>query len=134
MSQADVDKKGTLDYGKFASLTLQLQMLDNDEYLRNAFSSFDRDGNGFIDLYELTQALTEESNPNSGVIRAIMNEVDTDKVRTFLFGFFLVWKPFPKCVFLVGEMHILVSSLCIFFSKLENNQHSPYIFITRMGG
>ena len=59
-------------------------MVNNDEYLRNAFSSFDKDGNGFIDLYELTQALTEESTPNSGVIRAIMNEVDTDKVRPVL--------------------------------------------------
>ena len=81
-----MDKRGTLDYGKFASLTLQFQMVNNDEYLRNAFSSFDKDGNGFIDLYELTQALTEESTPNSGVIRAIMNEVDTDKVRPVLYS------------------------------------------------
>jgi calcium-dependent protein kinase len=78
-----VDKKGTLDYPKFASLTLQLQMVDNDDYLRYAFSHFDKDDNGFIDLAELTQAMSEESVLDSGLVHSIMNEVDSDKVRLF---------------------------------------------------
>lgn len=80
MEAADVDKKGTLDYGKFAALTVQLQRLDNDEHLRKAFSYFDQDGNGFIDIDELTQALSDDLGPDDkGLILDIMNEVDTDK-------------------------------------------------------
>ena len=56
-------------------------MIDNDDYLRNAFSYFDKDGNGFIDMMELTQALSEESVSDSGLVQAILNEVDTDMVR-----------------------------------------------------
>ena len=56
-------------------------MIDNDDYLRNAFSYFDKDGNGFIDMMELTQALSEELVSDSGLVQAILNEVDTDMVR-----------------------------------------------------
>ncbi|KAI5061885.1 hypothetical protein GOP47_0022424 [Adiantum capillus-veneris] len=80
MDVGDVDKKGTLDYGKFAALTLQLQKVNNDEYLHKAFSYFDRDGNGFIDMNELKLALSDDVGPNDqNVIFDIMKEVDTDK-------------------------------------------------------
>lgn len=80
MDAGDVDKKGTLDYGKFAALTLQLQKLSSDDCLHKAFSYFDRDGNGFIDMYELKQALSDDLGPNDGyLVFDIMNEVDLDK-------------------------------------------------------
>mgnify|MGYP000347209434 CR=1 FL=1 len=73
-------KDGTLDYGKFAALTVHLQRMDNDEHLQKAFSHFDLDGNGFIDYDELKQALVDEMD-DTELIKDIMNEVDTDKVR-----------------------------------------------------
>ena len=78
----DVGKDGTLDYGKFAALTVHLQRMDNDEHLQKAFSHFDLDGNGFIDYDELKQALVDEMD-DTELIKDIMNEVDTDKVRVF---------------------------------------------------
>lgn len=80
LMEADVDKNGTLDYGKFAALTVQLQRMDNDEHLQKAFSHFDLDGNGFIDYEELKQALSEDLVPEEAdTVKDIMNEVDTDK-------------------------------------------------------
>lgn len=81
--QADFGKDGTLDYGKFAALTIHLQRMDNDEHLQRAFSHFDLDGSGFIDYNELKEALKDELSPDdTELINDIMNEVDTDKVYT----------------------------------------------------
>ena len=81
--QAGVGKDGTLDYAKFAALTIHLQRMDNDEHLQKAFSHFDLDGNGFIDFDELKEALKEElSMEGAELINDIMNEVDIDKVST----------------------------------------------------
>ena len=81
--QVDVGKDGTLDYGKFAALTVHLQRMDNDEHLHKAFLHFDLDGNGFIDFEELKQALMDEMAPDdTELIKDIMTEVDTDKVST----------------------------------------------------
>lgn len=80
MEAAGAKRNGTLDYPKFASLTVQLQRMDNDEHLRKAFSHFDQDGNGFIDFEELKLALSDDLGPDdTGLINDIMNEVDTDK-------------------------------------------------------
>ena len=79
--QADVDNNGTLDYGEFIAATLNLNKIEREENLLVAFSYFDKDGNGFIDMMELTQALSEESVSDSGLVQAILNEVDTDMVR-----------------------------------------------------
>eukprot|EP00250_Pteridium_aquilinum_P014230 c21860_g4_i3 orf=1-1650(-) len=78
---ADFDKDGTIDYGKFAALTVHLQRMDSDEYLHKAFSHFDLDDNGFIDFDELKQVLSDELSPDedSELIRNVMNEVDVDK-------------------------------------------------------
>ncbi|KAH7306731.1 hypothetical protein KP509_22G027200 [Ceratopteris richardii] len=80
LEAADVGKDGTLDYGKFAALTVHLQRMDDDEHLHKAFSRFDLDGNGFIDYEELKCALIDELAPeDTELINDIMNEVDTDK-------------------------------------------------------
>ncbi|KAI5067102.1 hypothetical protein GOP47_0017630 [Adiantum capillus-veneris] len=81
METAGVDNKGTIDYPKFAALTVHLQRMDNDEYLHKAFSHFDLDENGFIDFDELKQALSDELPSEDGTefITDIMNEVDVDK-------------------------------------------------------
>ncbi|MCO5598505.1 hypothetical protein L7F22_052602 [Adiantum nelumboides] len=80
MEAVGVNKDGALDYGKFTSLTVQLQRVDNDEHLRTAFSHFDKDGNGYIDFDELKQALSDDLGPEDvSLISSVMNEVDTDK-------------------------------------------------------
>lgn len=54
----------------------------NDEHLHKAFEFFDRDQNGYIEVEELRQTLSDEGEiTNNDVINAIMHDVDTDKVR-----------------------------------------------------
>ena len=55
--------------------------MSNDEYLPKAFKFFDKDGNGFIEIEELKEALGDgELKPNAKVINDIISEVDKDKV------------------------------------------------------
>ncbi|KAL3686284.1 hypothetical protein R1sor_008858 [Riccia sorocarpa] len=80
MDAADVDGNGSLDYGEFVAASIHLQRVDNEEHLQKAFSHFDRDGSGFIDMDDLQTALGDDLGPNeTDVIRDIMHEVDTDK-------------------------------------------------------
>mgnify|MGYP000108358632 FL=1 len=84
--QADVNGNGTLDYGEFVAITVHLQRMDNDEYLRRAFSFFDVNGDGFIDSNELKDALKDELGLDGlDMINDIIQEVDTDKVINHLF-------------------------------------------------
>lgn len=78
----DSNGKGTLDYGEFLAVSRHLQRLGNDEHLRKAFSYFDKDGNGFIEPDELTEALREDGGDDcADVAIDIFQEVDTDKVK-----------------------------------------------------
>lgn len=53
----------------------------NDEHLHKAFSFFDRNQSGYIEIEELRNALNDGDETNSEeVINAIMHDVDTDKV------------------------------------------------------
>ncbi|XP_075479581.1 calcium-dependent protein kinase 10-like [Primulina tabacum] len=80
MDVADVDGNGVLDYGEFVAVTIHLQRMENDEHFRRAFMFFDRDGSGYIELYELREALVDEpGDADSDVCNDIMREVDTDK-------------------------------------------------------
>jgi calcium-dependent protein kinase len=55
--------------------------MDNDEYLKRAFTFFDMDGDGFIDSDELECTLRDELGPDGlDMISDIIQEVDTDKV------------------------------------------------------
>ncbi|KAF8399398.1 hypothetical protein HHK36_015262 [Tetracentron sinense] len=80
MEVADVDGNGVLDYGEFVAVTIHLQRMENDEHFRRAFMFFDRDGNGYIEMDELREALTDESGQaDAEVLNDILREVDTDK-------------------------------------------------------
>jgi calcium-dependent protein kinase len=53
----------------------------NEEYLPKAFKFFDKDGNGFIDMDELMDALgDDELGPNEQVLQDIIRDIDKDKV------------------------------------------------------
>lgn len=80
MEAADVDGDGTLNYGEFVAVSVHLKKMGNDEHLHKAFSFFDRNQSGFIEIEELRNALNDEVDTNSeDVINAIMHDVDTDK-------------------------------------------------------
>ena len=82
--QADVDGDGTLNYGEFVAVSVHIRKMANDEHLHKAFSFFDKNKTGFIEVDELRDALNEDSDAVTNVdevINAIMHDVDTDKVR-----------------------------------------------------
>ena len=64
-----------------AVVIVHLKKMANDEHLHKAFSFFDRNQSGFIEIKELRNALNDEVDTSSeDVINAIMHDVDTDKV------------------------------------------------------
>ncbi|XP_041027861.1 calcium-dependent protein kinase 13 [Juglans microcarpa x Juglans regia] len=76
----DTNGKGTLDYGEFLAVSLHLQRMANDEHLHNAFSYFDKDGDGYIEPDELRDALMEDGADDcADLANDIFQEVDTDK-------------------------------------------------------
>ena len=79
-AQIDTDKSGNIDFDEFCVM-MGRQMKDKNAQrdLKNAFQSFDRDGNGFISAPELRhlmstlgQKLTEEE------INEMIDEADED--------------------------------------------------------
>ena len=57
--------------------------MSNEEYLPKAFKYFDKDGNGYIEMEELMEALgDDELGPNEQVVKDIIRDVDTDKVSS----------------------------------------------------
>ncbi|GMH10308.1 hypothetical protein Nepgr_012149 [Nepenthes gracilis] len=80
MEAADVDGNGTLNYGEFVAVSVHLKKMTNDEHLHRAFSFFDRDKSGYIEIDELRDALNDDIDSSSeDVVIAIMHDVDTDK-------------------------------------------------------
>ncbi|XP_020253819.1 LOW QUALITY PROTEIN: calcium-dependent protein kinase 28-like [Asparagus officinalis] len=56
MQGADIDNNGTVDCREFLSAMLHVNKLEKEENLRNAFSFFDEDKNGYITIDDLSQA------------------------------------------------------------------------------
>lgn len=84
--QADVDGDGSLNYPEFVAVSIHLRKMANDEHLHKAFSFFDKNQSGFIEIEELRSALRDEDDSNSEeVTNAIMHDVDTDKVSMSIY-------------------------------------------------
>nr|GMD24475.1 calcium-dependent protein kinase 8-like [Ipomoea batatas]GMD24478.1 calcium-dependent protein kinase 8-like [Ipomoea batatas] len=80
LEAADVDGDGSLNYGEFVAVAVHLRRMANDEHLHKAFSFFDRNRSGYIEIEELRVALSDEDDGNNEeVIIAVMHDVDTDK-------------------------------------------------------
>ncbi|GJM97003.1 hypothetical protein PR202_ga13893 [Eleusine coracana subsp. coracana] len=80
MDAADVDKNGTLDYGEFVAVSIHVRKIGNDEHIQKAFSYFDQNNTGYIEIEELRQALADELEGNDDdIINGIIRDVDTDK-------------------------------------------------------
>ncbi|KAG6516639.1 hypothetical protein ZIOFF_027108 [Zingiber officinale] len=80
MEAADVNGSGTLEYGEFVAVSIHLRKIGNDEHLHRAFSYFDLNKSGYIEIEELSDSLADDLGPNQEeVINAIIHDVDTDK-------------------------------------------------------
>lgn len=80
MEAADVDGNGVLDYREFIAASIHWQRMGNDEHLHNAFTHFDKNGSGYIEIEELKEALVDDLGPNdTDILDDIVREVDTDK-------------------------------------------------------
>lgn len=81
LEAGDIDGNGTLDCEEFVTVLLHIKKMSNEEYLPKAFKYFDKDGDGFIEMEELMEALADdELGPNEQVVKDIICDVDTDKV------------------------------------------------------
>ncbi|KAH9329506.1 hypothetical protein KI387_001614 [Taxus chinensis] len=80
MESGDVDKNGMLDFGEFVAVSVHLQRMDNDEHLHKAFTFFDKNGSGYIEIDELKEGLADGlGQDDEEVLNDIVREVDTDK-------------------------------------------------------
>ncbi|KAL1813562.1 hypothetical protein ACET3Z_023627 [Daucus carota] len=80
MDAGDIDKDGHLNYGEFVAISVHLKKMGNDDHLHKAFAFFDQNKNGYIEIEELRDALSNEVDSSSEeVINAIIQDVDTDK-------------------------------------------------------
>lgn len=85
--QGDVDKDGFLNYGEFVAISVHLKKMGNDEHLLKAFQFFDRNESGYIEIDELRDSLSDTDDTDGNgeeVIKAIIQDVDTDKVGDFV--------------------------------------------------
>lgn len=78
--QGDIDRDGYLDCDEFIAISVHLRKMGNDEHLKKAFAFFDQDNNGYIEIEELREALSDEVGTSEEVVDAIIRDVDTDKV------------------------------------------------------
>jgi calcium-dependent protein kinase len=84
--QADVDKNGNLDYGEFVTVSVHVKKISSEKHIQEAFSFFDKNKSGYIEIEELREALTDELEgpADEDIISSIIHDVDTDKVSTIL--------------------------------------------------
>ncbi|KAL5210797.1 hypothetical protein ABZP36_006420 [Zizania latifolia] len=80
MDDADVDKNGTLDYAEFVVVSIHVRKIGNDKHIQKAFSYFDKNKSGYIEIEELREVLVDELDGNDeDIINGIIRDVDTDK-------------------------------------------------------
>lgn len=86
--QADQDGDGRLNYTEFVTFSIHLKIeKDNDEHLHKSFAFFDQNHSGYIEYDDLQAALNDGADTSSDeVIRAMIQDVDTDKVKRWLFA------------------------------------------------
>jgi calcium-dependent protein kinase len=65
------------------AVSIHLRRIGNDDHLHRAFSFFDQNKSGYIEIDELRASLADDAGPNHDeVINAIIHDVDTDKVSS----------------------------------------------------
>lgn len=62
-----------------------MRKMGDDEHLHKAFSYFDKNNSGYIEIDELRDSLSDDLGSNAEeVINAIIHDVDTDQVSFFI--------------------------------------------------
>ncbi|XP_010508676.1 PREDICTED: calcium-dependent protein kinase 14-like [Camelina sativa] len=80
MDAGDVDKDGYLDVNEFVAISVHIRKLGNDKHLKTAFTFFDQNKSGYIEIEELRDALADNVDTTSEeVVEAIILDVDTNK-------------------------------------------------------
>lgn len=88
------------------AISIHLKKMGNDdEHLRKAFDFFDRNESGYIEIDELRDCLSDADDVDCNIeeiIKAIIQDVDTDKVGSFpkdlpLFSIFSTLLSFSGC-------------------------------------
>ncbi|XP_021339259.1 calmodulin-A-like [Mizuhopecten yessoensis] len=74
IKETDTDESGKIDFEEFVKfMTDRMNTVDEHDSLVQAFKTFDKDGNGFLDKEELKAILKEE-----GDIDDLMKVIDTN--------------------------------------------------------
>ena len=84
--QADIDNSGSIDYGEFLAATLHRNKVEREDDLFAAFSSFDKDGSGYITHDELQKAC-EEFGIRDTHLEDIIRDIDQDNVSRCAFDY-----------------------------------------------
>ena len=78
IAKVDINGNGTIDLTEFLIANMDLPKVLNEQRLRAAFSLFDQDGSGTIEVDEIKQVLSANSTVSDEVWRKIMKEADED--------------------------------------------------------
>ena len=80
ISEADVDKSGTVDFPEFLTMMAnEIKDSEKEEEIREAFRIFDRDGDGFISPEELRHVMTNLGEKlTDEEVDAMIKEADFD--------------------------------------------------------
>jgi len=78
LESMDVNGDERLNYTEFLAATVDKQHFHSEEACWAAFQAFDRDGNGVIDLHELTVALGLEQEADLELVKETLSKVDRD--------------------------------------------------------
>jgi calcium-dependent protein kinase len=79
LQAADTDGSGEINYTEFLAATIDANVFMRDDYLRTAFSMFDKDGSGKIDNDEVIALLQGDDLSNfisKDAIKQAMMEID----------------------------------------------------------
>jgi Ca2+-binding EF-hand superfamily protein len=65
-----------------------VKKISSEEHIQEAFSYFDKNKSGYIEIEELREALSDELEGPAGedIINSIIHDVDTDKVSSIFLG------------------------------------------------
>lgn len=83
MESVDCDASGFIDYTEFLAAALEKRLYDQESVLWEAFSVFDRDGDGKISKEELRAVLSDETLESANIanakeLDALLEEVDAN--------------------------------------------------------
>lgn len=85
----DVDKSGSIDYSEFLAATIDRSIYLQEERLRAAFETFDRDKSGKISAFELREILGKEGNADQNSYESLIIEADKNQDGEVDFNEFL---------------------------------------------